>query len=193
MLQDKTEKSVPNPPAVYPQPLSLPVGELPQQAPHGFLFLINVITALVWHQIFPIFGGVDYFIGLVVGFFAIWFTNRTYGRRAYDLLYFIGFILWEVLLSNFTQAKLAMHPKPKLDPGIVAVPLTVSTGLEIMMLAGVIAMTPGTIAMDLGQNAQNERVLYIHNIMLGNPEEFRGNIKNNFERLLLRVTRGREE
>ena len=175
-----------------PKRPSLPVGELPQQDPHSFLFLLYLITALVWHQIFPIFGGVDYLIGLLVGFFAIWFTNRTYGRRAYDLIYFISFVLWEVLLSNFAQAKLAMHPKPKLDPGIVAVPLTVSTDFEIILLAGVIAMTPGTIAMDIGENDKNERVLYIHNITLGDPEEFRWRIKNSLERPLLRVTRGRE-
>ncbi|MBX3009943.1 MAG: Na+/H+ antiporter subunit E [Caldilineaceae bacterium] len=193
MKQKKMEESRPTPLVTAPRHPPLPGGELVRQDPHAFLFLLNVITALVWHQTFPIFGGLDYLIGLVVGFVAIWFTNRTYGRRIYDLFYFIGFVLWEVLLSNFTQAKLTLHPKPKLNPGIVAVPLTVSTGLEIMLLAGVIAMTPGTIAIDLGRNARHERVLYIHNISLDDPEEFRWSVKNTFERLLLRVTRGREE
>ena len=105
----------------------LPFAELPQHNSYALLFLINVIVGLVWQQIFPIFGSVDYLVGFVIGFFAIWFSNRTYGRRAYDLAYFIGFILWEILLSNFMLAKLVIQPKPKLDPGIVAVPLTVST------------------------------------------------------------------
>jgi len=170
----------------------LPFAELPQHNSYALLFLINVIVGLVWQQIFPIFGSVDYLVGFVIGFFAIWFSNRTYGRRAYDLAYFIGFILWEILLSNFMLAKLVIQPKPKLDPGIVAVPLTVSTELEIMMLASLITLTPGTISVDLGENAQRERVLYIHNLTLGDPEEFRMSVKNTFERLLLRVTRGRD-
>lgn len=156
------------------------------------LFLINVVAAFVWQQIFPLFGPTDYLIGFGVGFLAIWLANRAYGRRAYDLLYFIGYVWWAIVVSNLSLAKVVLQPRLRLDPGIIGVPLTVSTGLEIMILASVITLTPGTISVDLGRNAQQEQVLYVHNLTVGDPEAFRQSVKNTFERLLLRVTRGRE-
>lgn len=164
----------------------------PQQNLYVLLFLVNVVAAFLWQQIFPIFGVVDYFIGFGIGFLAIWLANRAYGRRAYDLIYFIGYVLWAIVLSNLSLAKLVLQPRPHLDPGIIAVPLTVATNLEIMILASVITLTPGTISVDLGQNAQRERVLYVHNLTVGDPEAFRQSVKTTFERRLLRVTRGRE-
>lgn len=164
----------------------------PQQNLYMLLFLVNIVAAFVWPQIFPLFGLADYLIGFGVGFLAIWLANRTYGRRAYDLLYFIGYVLWAIVLSNLSLAKLVLQPRLQLDPGIIAVPLTVSTGLEMMILATVITLTPGTISVDLGRNAQQEQVLYVHNLTVGDPEAFRRSVKETFERLLLRVTRGRE-
>lgn len=164
----------------------------PQQNLYLLLFLVNLVAAFVWQQLFPLFGLADYLLGFGVGFVAIWLANRAYGRRAYDLLYFIGYVLWAIVVSNLSLAKLVLQPRPRLDPGIIAVPLTVSTGLEITILATVITLTPGTISVDLGRNAQREQVLYVHNLTVGDPEAFRQSVKNTFERLLLRVTRGRE-
>ena len=115
-----------------------------------------------------------------------------YYQRAYDLLNFIGYVLWSIVLSNVSLAKVVLQPRPHLNPGIIAVPLSVATNLEIMILASVITLTPGTISVDLGQTAQRERVLYVHNLTVGDPEAFRQSVKNTFERRLLRVTRGRE-
>ena len=164
----------------------------PQQNLYVLLFLVNIVAAFIWQQIFPLFGLADYLIGFGVGFLAIWLANRAYGRRAYDLLYFIGYVLWAIVVSNLSLAKLVLQPRLRLDPGIIAVPLTVSTGLEIMILATVITLTPGTISVDLGQNEQREQVLYVHNLTVDDPEAFRRSVKETFERLLLRVTRGRD-
>lgn len=171
----------------------LPAPTLGAPAQHNIymlLFLVNIVTAFIWQQIFPLFGTIDYLLGFGVGFLAIWLTNRTYGRRAYYLLYFIGYVLWEIVLSNVSLAKLVLQPRPKLNPGIIAIPLTVSSGLEIMILASVITLTPGTISVDLGENDQRQRVLYVHNLTVDDPEAFQRSVKNSFERLLLRVTRG---
>lgn len=163
-----------------------------QQNRYVLLFLVNLVAAFSWQQLFPLFGVADYLIGFGVGFLAIWLADHAYGQRAYDLLYFIGYVLWAIVLSNLSLAKLVLQPRLRLDPGIIAVPLTVSTGLEMMILASVITLTPGTISVDLGENEQQERVLYVHNLTVGDPEAFRQSVKNTFERLLLRVTRGRE-
>lgn len=161
--------------------------------PHNLyliLYLSNVIFALLWPMVISIFGFLDYVIGFFIGMALIAAFHRPYAWRAYRMAYFVGYVVWQIILSNFSIAKLVLQPNPKLDPGIIAIPLTVSTGLEIMILASVITLTPGTLSVDLGQNASGRQVLYVHNLRVGDPEAFRRSIQDGFERLLLQVTRG---
>jgi multicomponent Na+:H+ antiporter subunit E len=167
-----------------------PIAALPEQNRYFTLFLLNVIIAFVWQMIVPLFGLFDYAIGFGVGFVGITIFDRPYAVRAYRLLYFIGYVIWEIVLSNLSLAKLVLQPKPKLDPGIIAVPLTVSSGLEIMILASVITLTPGTISVDLGQQPDGRQVLYVHNLIVGDPEAFRRSVQQGFERRILQITRG---
>lgn len=154
------------------------------------LFLVNLLIAFLWAGLVPIFGFVDYLIGFGIGFVAIAIYKRTYIQRTYDLLYFLGYVLWQIVLSNLILAKVILQPRPPINPGIVAIPLTASSPLEIMTLASVITLTPGTISVDLGQNEQGERLLYVHILTTGDPTTFQTEVKETFERLLLRVTRG---
>ncbi len=163
---------------------------LPTQNLYLILFLVNIIVAFFWQLMIPLFGILDYLIGFLLGFLAITLFHRRYGRRTYHVLYFVGYVLWQMVLSNLIIAKLVLQPKPKLDPGIIGVPLTVTSALEITILASVITLTPGTISVDLGHNAAGQQVLYIHNLTVGDPDQFRQRIKDGFERLLLQASRG---
>ncbi len=163
---------------------------VPAQNLYLVLFLVNVILAFAWQLVVPIFGNFDYLIGFAIGFVVISLFHRPYSWRAYRLLHFIAYVLWQIVLSNLSIAKLVLQPKPTLDPAIIAIPLTVSSGLEITILASVITLTPGTLSVDLGRNAAGQRVLYVHNLTTGDPETFRRSIQQGFERRLLEVTRG---
>ncbi len=155
------------------------------------LLLVNIIVAFIWQQIFPVFGLASYWIGFGVGFFICWFANRAYALWLYDLAYFSGYLLRAIVISNLRMAKLVLQPTPSLDPGIIGIPLAASSPLELLIMASILTLTPGTISVDLGKHAPGKRVLYVHNITVGDPDQFRLNIKRTFERLLLRVTRGR--
>lgn len=154
------------------------------------LFLVNLLLAFVWTSFVPLFGLADYLIGFGVGFLALALYKRPYIRRTYDLLYFLGYTLWQIVLSNVMLAKVILQPRPAINPGIVAVPLTASSTLEITTLASVISLTPGTISVDLGHNERGERLLYVHILTTGDPTTFPTEVKETFERLLLNVTRG---
>ena len=171
-------------------PPTLPPPSITADNRYLILFLVNVIVAFGWQLIAPFFGIFDYIIGFAIGFVAITIFHRPYVRRAYRLLYFIMYVIWEILLSNLSIAKLVLQPKPRLDPGIIAVPLRLASNLEITILASVITLTPGTISVDLGENGAGERVLYVHNLRVGDPDTFRRSIRDGFERLILQVTRG---
>ncbi len=103
---------------------------------------------------------------------------------------FLLYLLWEIMLSNISLAWLVIQPKPKLDPGIIGVPLRLSSGLEITMLASAITLTPGTISVDLGTDDEGNNILFVHNLTVEDPEAYRQSVHQGFERMILRITRG---
>lgn len=157
-------------------------------------FLINLIIGLLWRTFMPLTGLFDYLIGFAVGLIGLGIINREYGQRAYHLIIFILYVIWQIIVSNLVLAWTIIQPKSKMDaridPGIVAVPLTVTHDLEIMLLASVITLTPGTISVDLGKGESDQHVLYIHNIRLDDVNKFRQEIKSGFEARIMRFSRG---
>jgi multicomponent Na+:H+ antiporter subunit E len=116
--------------------------------------------------------------------------DRSYLRAVFWGVVFILYLLWEIVLSNINIAWLVIQPRPKLDPGIIGVPLRLTSGLEITMLASAITLTPGTISVDLASDETGNRILFVHNLQVGDPEAYRESVHSGFERMILRVTRG---
>jgi multicomponent Na+:H+ antiporter subunit E len=152
--------------------------------------LINVLIAVAVPWIYQLFGGLlDHLVTFVFAYLILGLIDRAYLRAVFWGAIFLLYFLWQVLLSNVSIAWLVIQPRPKLDPGIVAVPLTIDTGLEITMLASAISLTPGTLSIDLGTDDDGNNVLYVHNLRVGNAEEFRASVHNGFERLIMRIFR----
>jgi len=61
----------------------------------------------------------------------------------------------------------------------VAVPLSVKSDLEIMVLTNLISLTPGTLSVDV---SHCRSTLYIHAMDVDDPEDLRRDIKDGFER-----------
>lgn len=162
-----------------------------QPHPIRTLFIVNLVIAGIWTLFFPTYGTWDYVVGLAVGLVLLSLLEPAYGRRAGYLASFMLYTVRGIIISNLSLAWLILQPAPRLDPGMIAVPLTVTSNLEITILATVITLTPGTLSVDLGRNTAGERVLYVHNLVTGNPDQFRHEVKMGFERRLLQVTRGK--
>ncbi len=153
--------------------------------------LINLLITIAGPLFFQISGNPwDYGISFALGLIIITIFDRSYIWHVFWSVIFIAYLLWEIILSNLSLAWLVIQPRLKLDPGIIAIPLTVSTGLEITVLASAITLTPGTISVDLGWDSQGRRVLYVHNLTVGDPVAFQNSVKQGFERLILRISRG---
>jgi len=60
------------------------------------------------------------------------------------------------------------------------------TDFEITMLANMIALTPGTVVVDL---SKDKKFMYIHVMYLTNKEEFKSTLSNRIERKLLEILR----
>ena len=98
---------------------------------------------------------------------------------------FFCFYVYEVVRSNFRVAYDIITPFHTMKPGIVSVDLEPDlTPLQLMVLANVMSMTPGTLSLDI---SKNRRRIYIHVMFLDDPESFRTFIKKQYEGRIKRV------
>ena len=162
-----------------------------QQGRMAKLLLAHLVLGIAAPNLFTLFGTIwDYLLSFGVATLVLALLDRHYLRFLFAFLSFLLFLVKEIIVSNFALAWIVIQRKPKLDPGIIGVPLTARTDIEITALATSITLPPGTICVDLLTNADGGRTLYVHAFHVGDPEQFRASIKNGYERRILRITRG---
>jgi multicomponent Na+:H+ antiporter subunit E len=153
-------------------------------------FLINLMMAVVWGALQENITASGIMIGFVVSFLVLSVIYRGYATTILGIFGYFIFMVWSIIIASFQVAGYVLSPQLKLDQGIVEVPLDVRTDLETALLASSITLTPGTISIHVGRNQDGERVLYVHNLVMGDPDNVRRTIKQDFERRILLVTRG---
>lgn len=98
---------------------------------------------------------------------------------------FIPFFLWELLLANLQVALEVVRPRPRIEPGIIRVPLRARSDLEITFFANLISLTPGTLTLGV---TKDRSALYVHGLHVRSPDDFRGRLAR-LEDRFLKVTR----
>ncbi|WP_162051362.1 Na+/H+ antiporter subunit E [Pontibacter pamirensis] len=116
-----------------------------------------------------------------------WFYDRTYFRKLPKALNFVFFFLKELLLANLKIAFDILTPHYYMNPTVIAFPLRVKTNFEIMLLANMITLTPGTLSIDV---SKNRKLLYVHALYVkdNNVENLKKEIREGFERRILELT-----
>lgn len=156
---------------------------------HGFF--LNVFLGLVWTFLQGELQAANFLVGLVLGYLVIVFSRHILGQDAYvrkviQVLQFIGFTLWEIFRASLALAWIIIHPRLTLYPAIVAVPIDAHTDMEIVVLSNLITLSPGTLTLDV---SDDRKTLYVHTMVLQDPEQFRRELKQGFERRVLEVMR----
>lgn len=152
-------------------------------------FVLNLFLALIWAAATGNFQPFNLLLGFGLGFIIIYFYQRVAGQseyvhRAWQIVLFVGFFIAELFKANLRVALDVVTPSHDMRPGVVAIPLTVKTDLQITLLANVISLTPGTLSLDV---SDDRSVLYIHSMYVDDPDELRHEIKAGFERRVLEV------
>lgn len=166
--------------------------ELNQSQRHirRFLLIHLIITIVLPFFFAPFRDFWNYFVAALAGALLLGIVDRSYGRYLFWSFVSMVYLIKEIIVSNFVLAWVIIQPRPKFDPGIIAIPLTVTTGLEITVLSLAIAVTPGTLVLELGRDPKGHYVLYVHSFNVGDPDKFRATIKGGFERMILQISRG---
>ncbi len=107
-------------------------------------------------------------------------------RRAWSLLTFVLFYLWELLLSNIRVAIDVMTPRHLMKPGVLAIPLGELDDIELTTLANLLTMTPGTISLDI---SRDRRTLFIHVMYLDDAAAIKDEIIEVYERKVKEIFR----
>lgn len=156
------------------------------------LFLMNLLLALLWASL-QMFHPVDLVGGFIIGYALIWLTRDWLGEEARRytrwIPTFVGFLLYyfkELLVSALEVTVALFSDQSTLKPGIIALPLTAKTDLEIVLLNNLLIFTPGTLGVHLSKDRQT---LYVHIINVPDADTARDKIKTGLERRLLEVLR----
>jgi multicomponent Na+:H+ antiporter subunit E len=152
----------------------------------------NLLLALVWAALIGPFSPANLLAGFVVGY-AILFLGSAGGARSRyvrsvaALLGLVFFTVADLTLANLRVAWYTVTPLRGLRPAVLAVPLREDlSDVEIMTLANLITLTPGSLSLDV---APDRSCLYVHFMHVDDPEASIRSIKEGFERRILQVTR----
>lgn len=122
--------------------------------------------------------------GLLVLLLRVPVRRRVRLERAPKALGLLAYFLKEIVLSNAAVARILLSPVSSLSPGIVAVPLDLKSDAGITVLANLVTLTPGTLSLDV---SSDRTTLYVHALHVEDPEAFRREVKEGFERRVREV------
>jgi multicomponent Na+:H+ antiporter subunit E len=154
------------------------------------LFSLNVMLMLAWSALTGTFSALNLFTGFALGWVVLWFIQPLYGHgnkyfwQPWRVSALIIVFLAELILSSFRVAWEVLAIKFFIKPGIVGVPLSVKTDMQILLLANFISLTPGSLTLDI---SEDRKTLYLHTMFASDPDKVRADIKNGIEKRILEI------
>ena len=153
-------------------------------------FLANLLLTFIWVALTGNFEFANVLFGFLLSYFLLWVITRGSGNVHYFKLVprvvsFFFFFLYELVKANLQVAYEVITPSLNMTPGIVAVPLDISSDFQITMLANLITLTPGTLSLDV---SEDKKVLYVHSMYIKDREEFIKSIKTGFEKRIIEIS-----
>lgn len=142
-----------------------------------WLLLVNSITP---GQIF-----LGLFLGWVIPLLTLRFWPEAVTiHRPFALLRYIGMLLLDIILANFTVARLILGDPDRLKPVFIELPIILTSDLAISLLANSITLTPGTVSARL---SDDRRYLLVHVLNETDPDALIAAIKDRYERPLQEI------
>ena len=156
------------------------------------MLLLNLLLALAWMLLTGAFTPGNFLIGFFVGYLLLSLVgshigdSTGYARRVLRIPAFVIFFLAELAKANLRVTYDVLTPQHHMVPGIVAIPLDAKSDLEIILLANLITLTPGTLSLDV---SDDRTILYVHSMYIDDPDSFRIAIKQKLEKRILELLR----
>ncbi|MBB4121565.1 Na+/H+ antiporter subunit E [Martelella radicis] len=148
------------------------------------MLLLNLVLAIVWVAVTGSASLHNLVFGFVIGAIAVGLVRHQVGGTGYfsrarrvTALFLV--FLYDLMKSAWSVAKLVCSPRMDLKPGILRFELSLERDFEIVLLANMITLTPGTLTVDV---SDDKKYLFIHAIDCSDPDGIRRDIANGFEK-----------
>jgi multicomponent K+:H+ antiporter subunit E len=99
-------------------------------------------------------------------------------RKPFVLARYIVVLLFDIVMANFTVARLILGNPDRLKPAFARLPLDLTSDLAIGLLANSITLTPGTLSAKLSEDG---KFLLVHALNETDPEAMVAAIKKRYE------------
>ena len=113
--------------------------------------------------------------------------DAVHPRSLPTMLRLAGVVLWDIVVSNLTVARIALNPRSDPQPAWVPVVLEARHPSAIALLATIITMTPGTVSCIVDEK---EHLILVHALDCSDPADLAAQIKQRYERPLRRIFEG---
>ncbi|MCF6325798.1 MAG: Na+/H+ antiporter subunit E [Devosiaceae bacterium] len=152
---------------------------------------LAIVLAIIWAAITGNFSAPNLLLGGSVAILALLLIRKEFAPPVYlqkikRSISLAGLFLYELALSAYRVSVLILSPnmKSKLKPGIIAFPLSVTSDVEITLLANLITLTPGTLSVDV---SEDRKFLYVHALSVPNKKALIKEIADGFETKIIEV------
>lgn len=153
----------------------------------------NLLLALAWTALQAELSLANLLVGYVLGYLILLLLVRggvlgpsRYVGKVRLAVGLAAFFLRDLVVANLRLARDVVSPRHKIRPGIIAVPLDASSDSEILLLAALINLTPGSVALDV---SPDRKTLYVHAMYVDSADAARAEIKHGYERRVLLLLR----
>ncbi|GAB5467998.1 MAG: Na+/H+ antiporter subunit E [Rhodospirillales bacterium] len=151
------------------------------------LYILNTCLAVGWAALMGSFTLSSLLIGFVLGYVALLvarplFGETTYFERVWRILKLAVLFIYELVVSSLRVVWDVITPTHLSRPGIIAMPLDAKGDGEILLVASLISLTPGTLSLDV---SEDEKILYVHGMFIDDPDLLRKELKTGMERWVL--------
>ena len=151
----------------------------------------NMLLALAWAALSGEFSLATLLTGHVLGYMILLMLVKggvlprsPYVGKVYQTIGLASYFLRELVRANLRLALDVATPSYQMKPGILAIPLDATRDAEILLLAMLINLTPGSVALDV---SEDRTVMYVHVMYMQSPDAARAEIKDGFERRVMQV------
>ena len=146
-------------------------------------FHYNLLLAVGWCALMGRLTVADLVVGFVLGGIALSISSPMFGRmryydRVFNLTRLLLYFMRVFLASCARVAWDVLTPVHKARPAIVAIPLSVTDPIQIVTLANLISLTPGSLSLDV---SPDHKTLYVHCMFVDDPDEVRRDVKSGLE------------
>lgn len=100
------------------------------------------------------------------------------------LLWFILFVVYEIIIANLRVARAVLTPQFRIQPAIMYLPLRCKSDIQITILANIISLTPGTLTLEI---SPDKKKLLLHTMFFDTKKKQVNELRRKFERPIMEL------